>query len=81
MNDTPGTSEGAGRGPGRHRRLMRLARVVEDVDLSPSTIYDMAAKGRFPRPIKISARASAWIEDEVQDWIEAKIAGRDWSAS
>ncbi len=28
----------------------------------------------FPEPIKIGARAVAWVEDEVDAWIEARIA-------
>ncbi len=27
----------------------------------------------FPEPIKIGARAVAWVEEEVDAWIEARI--------
>jgi len=35
-------------------------------------------KGLFPRPIKISgARQNAWLETEVEAYIEARIADRE----
>jgi len=33
--------------------------------------------GRFPRPIKLGGNTNAWIESEVDAWIEARIADRD----
>lgn len=32
--------------------------------------------GEFPRPVAISPRRIAWIEEEIDAWIAAKIAGR-----
>jgi len=45
--------------------------------LSRSTLYEMVARGRFPKPIRIGARSVAWISEEVQAWLEARIAERD----
>jgi hypothetical protein len=36
-------------------------------------IYLMESEGRFPRRIKIGARAVGWLESEVQEWIAAQI--------
>jgi prophage regulatory protein len=33
----------------------------------------MASKGEFPKPIKIGLRSSAWLENEVRDWIRERI--------
>lgn len=38
------------------------------IPLSRSTVYQRAANGSFPRPIKIGARASAWRSDELDRW-------------
>jgi prophage regulatory protein len=35
----------------------------------------------FPRPIKIGSRSVAWIEEEVDAWIEARRAQRDGATS
>jgi predicted DNA-binding transcriptional regulator AlpA len=44
--------------------------------MARSTIYrDMAANPpTFPRPIAIGPGSRAWVEAEVQTWIETKIA-------
>ncbi|MEE2749373.1 MAG: AlpA family phage regulatory protein [Pseudomonadota bacterium] len=34
----------------------------------------MIHEGTFPAPVKLGARASAWIESEINEWIESRIA-------
>lgn len=63
------------------KRLIRLPAVKARVDLSKSSIYQMVREGAFPRPIKIGPRACAWLEDEVDAWIEDRIAQRDGDAA
>lgn len=59
------------------QKLLRLPDVIERTSLKRSTIYDLMERGAFPRPIKISgARQNAWIESEVDAYIEARIAER-----
>jgi prophage regulatory protein len=53
-------------------RLMRLGDVARFTGLPRSTIYAMAAKGLFPKPIKLSERTSAWRSDELDQWVEAR---------
>ena len=55
-------------------KLIRLPEVINRTALSRSTIYCEIAAERFPSPIKIGLRSVAWIESEVADWIERKIA-------
>lgn len=55
------------------QRLIRLRDVRARTGLSASGIYAKISNGQFPRPIKLGPRASAWIECEVTDWIEAQI--------
>lgn len=52
-------------------RLIRIDEVISQTGLNRASVY---RESGFPRPIKISARASAWIESEVQDWIRQQIA-------
>jgi prophage regulatory protein len=37
----------------------------------------MCKAGTFPRPIQISDRSIAWIEEEVDAWLAARAAERD----
>ena len=56
------------------KNLLRKEKVKEVTGLSNSTLYLYIQKNKFPAPIKIGERASAWIEEEVNDWIESRIA-------
>ena len=37
--------------------------------LSRSTIYDLMAKGAFPRPVRLTAKAVAWPESAIAEWL------------
>ena len=50
-------------------RILRPSQVCARTGLSKSTIYELVAKGRFPGPIRISGRATGWIEAEVDAWL------------
>jgi prophage regulatory protein len=53
-------------------RLLRLAEVEETIGLKRSTIYKMAQEGRFPKPVKLTERSSAWRNSEIQEWIDSR---------
>jgi prophage regulatory protein len=55
-------------------RLLRIEEVEHLVGLRRSAIYAAIAAGTFPRPIKISERAVAWVKSDVQKWISDRIA-------
>lgn len=55
------------------KNLIRLPRVLRMTGKGRSTIYRDMAAGRFPQSVKIGARAAAWIESEVQDWIQRQV--------
>lgn len=57
--------------------LLRLPEVKRRTGKSRSDIYRAIASGRFPRPIKIGDRASAWLAAEVDSWIVSRVAERD----
>jgi prophage regulatory protein len=58
-------------------RLLREAQVLAQVPFGKSTLYAMVGDGLFPAPVKIGARAIAWLEPEVAAWLERRIATRD----
>lgn len=49
----------------------RLRDVVRITALSRSTVYRRIAEGRFPAPIHLGGRASAWQRSTLQDWIDS----------
>jgi len=60
-----------------HHRLIRLREVLAITGLSRSHVYNLATQGKFPAPLKLSERSSAWILAEVNGWINERIANRD----
>jgi prophage regulatory protein len=50
-------------------RLLRLPDVIRRVGLSRSMVYQLVAAGRFPAPVRLTSRATAWRSDAVQAWI------------
>lgn len=58
------------------RRLIKLAEVQKRTALCRSSIYAKVAAGTFPKPVK-SGSSSAWVDTEVQGWIDAMIDRRD----
>lgn len=61
--------------------VLRRGDVERVTGLSRSTIYDYMARGRFPRPIRLSGKSVGWLESEVGEWIKARIAERDTEAA
>ena len=61
----------------RVRRILRLPEVEKLVGLKHATIYVLMSQGLFPTPVPLSRRAVGWVEDEIDDWLEARIAERD----
>jgi predicted DNA-binding transcriptional regulator AlpA len=47
----------------------RLSDVTRISALSRSTLYRRIAEGRFPAPVSLGGRASAWSSAELQAWI------------
>jgi prophage regulatory protein len=47
------------------------------IDWSRKTIYQKIRAGLFPRPIHLGGNTSAWVADEIFDWIKARIKERD----
>lgn len=58
------------------KALITLKEVCKRTSLGPTTIRDLVREGKFPRPAKLPARRVAWAEDEVVDWIDARLSER-----
>ena len=71
----------------RQKRFIRLPEVLTRTGFGRTSIYRKMEEGSFPRSVKLGGpledhnafdcRAVAWIEDEVEQWIESRIEERD----
>jgi len=72
-------------------RLIRLNEVLSRTGYGRTSIYRKMAEGTFPKCLKLSgplkdpskfdSRAIAWIEEEVEKWVEDRIEERDSALS
>ncbi len=58
-------------------QLLRLNQVEKKTGLRRSQIYLYMKNGIFPRSIKIGPSSVAWLESEIDEWINLKLSGRD----
>jgi len=61
-------------------KFLRLVEVQRRVPFSRSTIYLKISRGEFPQPINLGARAVAWLESDIDEWIAARIKSAGVSA-
>ena len=69
------------------KRLIRLPEVLSRTGFGRTSIYRKMEDGSFPRSVKLDgppkdpeafdSRAVAWIEDDVDQWMESRIEERD----
>ncbi|MBB1410569.1 AlpA family transcriptional regulator [Pseudoalteromonas sp. SG44-17] len=57
-------------------RLIKLKEVIQKTSLGHSSIYKFIAEGSFPKQVSLGAKSVAWLESEVDEWIEEKVRGR-----
>lgn len=58
----------------QEERFIRLNEVLTICGKSRSSLYEAIKEGKFPAPIKLQGRSSAWVRSEIQQWIQACIA-------
>ena len=56
-----------------NQSLIRLPEVLKRTGFGKAWIYRLISEGRFPAPVKIGVRAVAFIESEVDEWIQSVI--------
>ena len=69
------------------KRFIRLPEVLSRTRYGRTSIYRKMEDGSFPKSVKLGgppkdpsifdSRAVAWIEDEVEQWIESRIEERN----
>lgn len=54
------------------KRLLRMPEVCRQTGLGKSSIYRMIQSGLFPAPKRLGARTVAWLQSEVDAWIQSR---------
>jgi prophage regulatory protein len=57
--------------------MIKLKEVQKLTGLSRSSIYAYIDKGLFPAQVKLGLRSVAWVDSEIEFWVESKIIARD----
>ena len=60
--------------PAKPSKLLRLPIVEERTGLKKSTLYAQVKAGNLPAPVRLSARAVAWREEDIERWISGRVA-------
>ncbi|PMM58957.1 helix-turn-helix transcriptional regulator [Vibrio lentus] len=58
-------------------KFMRLPEVKEKTGLSKSAIYSKIKEGEFPVSVPIGSRTVAWLESDINEWLEWRVQVRD----
>ena len=53
--------------------LYTLEQVCERTTLGKSSVYQLIAEGKFPRPIRLKPHASRWERIAVDAWLDSRI--------
>jgi len=62
-------------------RLIRWPEVKQRIGYSRSQIHHLIKQGSFPAPVKLGARASAWVQSSIDEWISGRVAASIKEAS
>lgn len=55
------------------KTFIRISNVVQRTGKSRSSIYRDMANKQFPRSVKIGDKTVAWLESDIDNWIEERI--------
>ncbi len=55
---------------GSIRPLLRQPQVLSLVPFSRATLFRSIKADKFPRPVKLSERVSAWRSEDIQAWMD-----------
>ncbi|MBD8129153.1 helix-turn-helix transcriptional regulator [Pantoea agglomerans] len=54
--------------------FIRMPETIRRTGYGKAWIYKLISQGRFPQPVKIGTRSIAFVESEVDEWINQRIA-------
>ena len=57
-------------------KFLMLPQVREIVPYSASHIWRLERSGQFPQRVRLGGNRVAWLESELNSWVESKLAAR-----
>jgi len=57
-------------------KFIMLPQVQEIVPYSASHLWRLEYAGQFPQRVRLGGNRVAWLQSEVNSWVESKIASR-----
>jgi prophage regulatory protein len=57
-------------------RLLRLSEILRRVPYSEAHIWRLERAGKFPCRAHLGANRVAWVESEIDSWIEDRVNAR-----
>ena len=58
-------------------KFLRIKAVNDLTGLGRTRIYRLIGEGRFPRPVRLGPQSVAWLQSEVEAWMQERISERD----
>lgn len=55
-------------------QILKLPDVIKATGLARSTVYKLINENRFPKQIKLTSFSSGWLQSEISQWIDERIA-------
>ena len=55
------------------KRTIRRPEVLAKTGLSATTIYNLENRGEFPRHFMLTPRCAAWLEEDVDAWLDSRM--------
>ena len=59
------------------KKFLRLPEVIDRTGYRRTSIYEKISAGTFPAPIKLGPRVVAWVSEEIDKWMDERVAERD----
>lgn len=59
------------------KKLLKLNEVIDRTKVCRARIYQLMELNEFPKSVKLGQRSVAWVESEIDTWIEKRIQERD----
>jgi prophage regulatory protein len=55
-------------------QIINVGAVCAALGISRPTLYRMIRRGDFPRPIRLAPQRVGWRQEDVQRWIDVRVA-------
>jgi len=54
--------------------ILTRKEVEKTTSISRTSIYRLMQKGQFPKPIRLSANRVGWLAEDIDNWLQQRIA-------